>query len=281
MLTTLDDARPAAAAAVPMMELNETVDSVLIIATYTIAARLLAAANANATPTVTAAAFAHGLVANLTHSNWSTLTASEWKTLQPVASATTIANYTPTNIRSSGGDDNNTNTTTTNTSANSIAAAAAVNDDVRWPIDSSSVGSVDRTTAAAAASAADATASLVAEWFGKLLQPAVMNSFNVTLEYIETTGRPDADDLDDAGDGGRLLLASAALAGVGRHNATTADGAADGLWLDRDADGLAAVRIGAMAALLAKWVVMSFIILAAIFGNMLVIVSVMQHRRLR
>lgn len=240
-----------------MMELNETLDSVLIIATYTIAARLLAA---NTTP-VAAAGLTAGLVDNLTANNWST-TASDWEILLPplptssasiaANAAASIANYTQTK-RTSSGDDNSTVTTT--------------NDDIRWPIDS--VGSVDQTTAA---TTADATASLVAEWYGKLLQPAVMNSFNVTLEYIETTGRPDADDDEQL-----LLLASAALAG-GHHNATTdADG--DGLWLDRE--GLAAVRVGAMAALLAKWVIMSFIILAAIFGNMLVIVSVMQHRRLR
>lgn len=105
--------------------------------------------------------------------------------------------------------------------------------------------------------ASDTAAHFVAQLYGKLLQPSIMNTFNVSLEYIESSTTPDA-----------ALAAAATGDGIGGGG-----GAGDAI--------TAALNIGAVLGLLCKCVIMSFIILAAIFGNMLVIVSVMQHRRLR
>lgn len=112
-----------------------------------------------------------------------------------------------------------------------------------------------------AALAVDTAVHFVAHMYGKLLQPPIMNTINVSLEYIESSTTPDA--------------ALAAAAGP-NGNGFDGGGGASG-----DGAIAAALSVGALVAMLCKCVIMSFIILAAIFGNMLVIVSVMQHRRLR
>lgn len=84
-------------------------------------------------------------------------------------------------------------------------------------------------------------ATILIKYYGKLMHHPVLNSFNLSREYIESTLEPDAGDLDDV------------------SMSTTVS----------------------TIVVLVKALIIGFIILAAIFGNMLVIVSVMQHRRLR
>lgn len=88
---------------------------------------------------------------------------------------------------------------------------------------------------------ANDSAALLVNFYDKLMHQAVLNSFNISREYIESTLEPENGSGDDV---------------------TTASTAATVL-------------------LMVKALIIGFIILAAIFGNMLVIVSVMQHRRLR
>lgn len=81
----------------------------------------------------------------------------------------------------------------------------------------------------------------VSQFYGKLMKQSLMNTFNVNDEFIESTTLPDT----GGGGGG----------GVAVHAMTI--------------------------VLIFKCFVIGFIILAAIFGNMLIMVSVMQHRKLR
>lgn len=88
-----------------------------------------------------------------------------------------------------------------------------------------------------------AAASILVKYYGKLMHHAVLNSFNISREYIESTLEPESD--------------------VG------------------DRDDVSVASMVSILVVLGKALIIGFIILAAIFGNMLVIVSVMQHRRLR
>lgn len=77
--------------------------------------------------------------------------------------------------------------------------------------------------------------------YEKLIKQSSMNSFFNVNDFIESTIVPDTDGIDNA---------------ISSTSATN-------------------------VILIIKCFVIGFIILAAIFGNMLVIVSVMQHRKLR
>lgn len=86
-----------------------------------------------------------------------------------------------------------------------------------------------------------ATSTFLLKYYGKLMHHPVLNSFNISREYIESTLEPENGDQND------VSMASTV----------------------------------SIFVLMCKAIIIGFIILAAIFGNMLVIVSVMQHRRLR
>lgn len=84
--------------------------------------------------------------------------------------------------------------------------------------------------------------------YGKLVKQSLMNSFNIN-DFIESTAVPD---------GGSINVDN----------------------VENNDDDEAAVKSKTII-LLFKCFIIGFIILAAIFGNMLVMVSVMQHRKLR
>lgn len=89
--------------------------------------------------------------------------------------------------------------------------------------------------------------------YGKLVKQSLMNNFNIN-DFIEST-------VPGSSDGG-------GVGNIGINNHSNGD------------DELVDIQ-STFIFLLFKCFVIGFIILAAIFGNMLVIVSVMQHRKLR
>lgn len=213
------------------MELNETLRNVLVIAAHAIGTKLLqvtAATPSRTTPPTT----------SIRSSSSSSLASSSLAAWLHVMDAAEPLTMTTTAMPA-----------TTSTATTTIPTVMSTSD-AEGPQDA-----VNRLLGVDAA--ADAV-TLVANLYDKLLQPSLMNTFNVSLEYIESTTQPDA------------ALAANDTSGGGGNIGGFADG-----------DVVGPLGIAAIVALLCKCVIMSFIILAAIFGNMLVIVSVMQHRRLR
>lgn len=90
--------------------------------------------------------------------------------------------------------------------------------------------------------------------YGKLVKQSLMNNFNIN-DFIEST-----------------------VPGSGSGNSVGGDG---NIGINNNGDDEFGDIQSTFIFLLFKCFVIGFIILAAIFGNMLVIVSVMQHRKLR
>lgn len=133
---------------------------------------------------------------------------------------------------------NETTTTTVEQQSNNVAIIAGVRAfdsimDDEDGVDDLMTGVISNDSTAAA---------VLVKYYGKLMHHPVLNSFNISREYIESTLEPGT---------------------------------------DGDQDDVSMASTVSTIVIMCKALIIGFIILAAIFGNMLVIVSVMQHRRLR
>lgn len=180
-----------------------------------------------------------------------------------VLAAQTAVTATLLETTTTGSTEKNATTTASSTPSTTTASTTRTPDSSDGTIDSATTRPLHLNTALDA----DTVVHFMGHVYGKLLQPSIMNTFNVTLEYIESTVEPET-----------AMAAAAAAASVEHSVGGGISGAGD----DAHGGAFATIHsVGAIAGLLTKCIIMSFIILAAIFGNMLVIVSVMQHRRLR